>query len=86
MIGNGNKGKLFLLSKISDIPLPIGTNIKTKGLRIKFPDLEKCKNKNILLLDSEGQETHVLNNNKNNKAFVEKKLMKNTLQTKEAEE
>lgn len=87
VIGNGNKGKSFLLSKISDIPLPIGTSIKTKGLSIKFPDLEKFKNKNIILLDSAGQETPVLNNKKNNNnSFVQEELKKTTLQSKEAAE
>ena len=65
VIGNGNKGKSFILSKISDIDLPIGDSIKTKGLSIKFPVLEKYKNRNIILLDSAGQETPVLNNEKN---------------------
>ena len=66
VIGNGNKGKSFLLSKISDIDLPIGDSIKTKGLSIKFPVNEIYKNRNIILLDSAGQETPVLNS-KNNK-------------------
>ena len=66
VIGNGNKGKSFLLSQISDIELPSGESIKTKGLSIKFPDLEQYKNRNIILLDSAGQETPVLNNEKNN--------------------
>ncbi len=66
VIGNGNKGKSFLLSKISDFDLPIGTSIKTKGLSFKFPDLKKYINKNIILIDSAGQETPVLDNNKNN--------------------
>ena len=31
VIGNSNKGKSFLLSKISKIPLPSGTSIRTEG-------------------------------------------------------
>ena len=54
VIGNGNKGKSFILSKISGIDLPIGFSVKTKGLSIKFPDIEKYKNRNIILLDSAG--------------------------------
>ena len=65
VVGNGNKGKSFILSKISDIELPIGESIKTKGLSIKFPKLENHINRNITLLDSAGQETPVLNNEKN---------------------
>ena len=41
VIGNSNKGKSFLLSKISKIELPSGTNIRTEGLSIKYPELEK---------------------------------------------
>ena len=65
VVGNGNKGKSFILSKISDIELPIGESIKTKGLSIKFPKLDNHINRNITLLDSAGQETPVLNNEKN---------------------
>ena len=69
VIGNGNKGKSFLLSKISEIDLPVGESIKTKGLIIKFPELKLYKNRTIILLDSAGQETPVLNYEKseNNK-------------------
>ena len=60
IIGNSNKGKSFLLSKISKINLPNGTNIKTEGLSIKYPELEKFKNRKIVLLDSEGFEAPFL--------------------------
>ena len=60
MIGNSNKGKSFLLSKISKIDLPNGTNIRTEGLSIKYPELEKYKNRKIVLLDSEGLESPFL--------------------------
>ena len=65
VIGNGNKGKSFILSKISKIDLPIGFSVKTKGLSIKFPDLNIHKNRKIILLDSAGQETPVINDEKN---------------------
>ena len=65
VIGNGNKGKSFILSKISGINLPIGFSVKTKGLSIKFPDLNIHKNRKIILLDSAGQETPVINDEKN---------------------
>ena len=61
VIGNANKGKSFLLSKISKINLPVGTNIRTEGLSIKYPELEKFENRRIVLLDSAGLETPVLN-------------------------
>ena len=62
VIGNSNKGKSFILSKISKIPLPSGTSIKTEGLSIKYPDLKKYINRKIVLLDSAGLETPVLKN------------------------
>ena len=69
VIGNSNKGKSFLLSKISKIKLPSGTSIRTEGLSIKYPDLEKFKDRKIVLLDSAGLETPVLNlGNQNNVA------------------
>ena len=60
IIGNSNRGKSFLLSKISKIELPTGTSIRTEGLSIKYPDLDIYKNRNIILLDSAGLETPLL--------------------------
>ena len=61
VIGNANKGKSFLLSKISKIKLPSGTSIRTEGLSIKYPEIdENHKNRNLVLLDSAGLETPVL--------------------------
>ena len=59
VIGNSNKGKSFILSKISGWYLPFGTSLKTQGLSIKFPD-KKIPNKILALLDSAGLETPVL--------------------------
>ena len=61
VIGNSNKGKSFILSKISNINFPSGTSIKTEGLSIKYPELEQFRNRKIVLLDSAGLETPVLN-------------------------
>ena len=80
IIGNSNKGKSFLLSKISKIQLPSGTSIRTEGLSIKYPEIEKFKDRKIALLDSAGLETPVLNINgkssdmddKKNELFKEK--------------
>ncbi len=60
VIGNSNKGKSFLLSKLSKIDLPSGTSITTEGLSIKYPEIKEYKNRNIVLLDSAGLETTVL--------------------------
>ena len=79
IIGNANKGKSFLLSKISQINLPSGTSIRTEGLSIKYPELEGNENRKIVLLDSAGLETPVLrdqeykkNSNKIKEYFKEK--------------
>ena len=67
VIGNSNKGKSFLLSKISKIKnLPSGTSIRTEGLSVKYPELDTYKDRKIVLLDSAGLETPVLNENDNN--------------------
>ena len=44
--------------------LPVGTNIRTEGLSIKYPEnLDKYENRRIVLLDSAGLETPVLKDN-----------------------
>ena len=60
VLGNNNKGKSFLLSRISEIKLLTGTSIETKGLSIKYPELKGYKGRQIILLDSAGLETPVL--------------------------
>ena len=78
IIGNANKGKSFILSKISKMNLPSGMSIKTEGLSIKYPDLKEYKNRKIVLLDSAGLETPVLvsegivEEEKKNELFKEK--------------
>ena len=61
VIGNYNKGKTFLLSRLSKIPLPFGTS--TEGLSIKYPVLKEFKSRKIILLDSAGTEKPVLKRN-----------------------
>lgn len=63
VIGNENKGKTTILKKLSDFNLPTGYSIKTEGLSIKFPQLKDHPNLKIVLLDSAGFETPVLNHN-----------------------
>jgi len=60
VIGNSNKGKSYILSKISGVYLPFGTSLKTQGLSIKFPEKKNFQNKRLALLDSAGLETPVL--------------------------
>ena len=66
VIGNSNKGKSFLLSRLSKITLPSGTSIKTEGLSVKYPELKEFQNRKIVLLDSAGLETPVLKGNDEN--------------------
>ena len=60
VIGNANTGKSFILSKLSKMELPSGMSIKTEGLSIKYPDTTEFINRRIVLLDSAGLETPVL--------------------------
>ena len=56
VIGNKNKGKSFLLSKIVGRDLPNGFSVTTKGLSISFP----TGMDNIALFDSVGFESPLL--------------------------
>ena len=88
VIGNSNKGKFFILSKLSKIDLPSGTSIRTEGLSVKYPDLDVYNNKKIVLLDSAGLETPVLKNfdTKVKKEKEEKKEKKKKEEIEEKEE
>lgn len=56
VIGNKNKGKSFLLSKIVGRDLPYGFSVTTKGLSISFP----TGMDNIIIFDSVGFESPLL--------------------------
>ena len=47
VIGNANKGKSYILSRISKIDFPSGTSIRTEGLSIKYPELERFKDETL---------------------------------------
>ncbi len=55
VIGNKDRGKSFILSKIVKRDLPYGFSIATKGLSISFPNFDS-----IALLDSVGFESPLL--------------------------
>ena len=57
VIGNGNKGKSFLLEKLSEYEIPKGFNVKTEGLSIRYGEEKDHK---LAILDSAGQETPLL--------------------------
>ena len=69
VLGNTNKGKSFILSKISKIKLLTGTSIQTKGLSVKYPDLKGYTARQLILLDSAGLETPVLISEKKKVCF-----------------
>ena len=84
VIGNSNKGKSFILSKISKIILPSGTSVRTEGLSIKYPELSEYKNRKMALLDSCGLEAPVLiEDNLNEQDIKEKKEDKKEEDNKE---
>ena len=86
VIGNSNKGKSFILSKLSKINLPSGTSIRTEGLSVKYPELDLYINRKIALLDSAGLETPILKEDDNVKLKKEGNEGNKELITKEKKE
>ena len=76
VIGNANKGKSFILSKISKMKFPSGMSIKTEGLSIKYPDTTLFQDRKIVLLDSAGLETPVLISDETQKVINKSDLFK----------
>ena len=68
VIGNKNKGKSFILAKLSGKEIPDGYNITTKGLSVIYPDYE---DNNIIFLDTAGFEIPLCENEENFK-FITK--------------
>ena len=60
--GESNVGKSYILSRICEIDIPCGNSIITKGLSIVFPNLNNNSLKNIIVLDSAGNESLLLEN------------------------
>ena len=71
VMGNKNKGKSFILGKLTDYNVPQGFSIPTEGISVRFGDTEgHC----IAILDSANQEVPLLNSSINlqkNNAEVE---------------
>ena len=61
VIGNANRGKTFILQKISNLNFDNNNNIPTEGLSIKFP-----KDKQYVLLDTLGNNSPILIDDVNN--------------------
>ncbi len=60
VIGNTNKGKSYILSKIFNEELPTGYSVTPKGISVKYPKTDK---KRIVVLDSKGSESPLIENN-----------------------
>ena len=82
VIGNNNKGKSFLLSKISKIKLLTGTSINTEGLSVRYPELKGHKGRHLILLDSAGLETPVLKSDNNEKEKINENSDQNEIKLK----
>ena len=60
VVGNGNRGKSFILSKLTNRKVPSGFSIKTEGISLKYPDMKTKDGKGIIIIDSLGFETTLL--------------------------
>lgn len=60
VVGNRNRGKSFVLSKLSKETLPDGTSIKTEGISIKYPRMTDDNPAEYVLIDSAGFENALL--------------------------
>ena len=60
VVGNGNRGKSFILSKLTNFKIPSGFGIKTEGISLKYPDMKTKDGKGIVIIDSAGFETPLL--------------------------
>ena len=55
ILGHSNRGKTFILEKLSGIKLKEGYQVQTKGISIKIPDEQ-----NVILLDTQGTNAPLL--------------------------
>ena len=60
VLGNRNKGKSFILAKLSGYQIKQGFSIKTEGISVKFSKTDEDDNKFLIILDSAGQEVPLL--------------------------
>ena len=82
VLGSKNTGKSFILSKISNIEIPHGVNISTKGLSVIYPDYDDS----VIFLDIAGLDAPLCEDDEffnfdneeiNNEIYEEKKNDKN---------
>jgi hypothetical protein len=60
VVGNRNRGKTFILSKLSGVNLPFGSSFKTEGISIKYPEMSDNKEAKYILMDSVGSDDALL--------------------------
>ena len=93
VIGNVQKGKSFLLNKISKIKFLTGTSIHTQGLSVKYPEIKENQERKIIFLDTAGLENPILrrndidieNNNEEEEDKEDNKLNENKIKEEEEE-
>ena len=74
ILGDDNKSKSFILSKLYPNILPSGASIKTKGLSIKYLELqEEHPHRNFILLNTAGLENPILGEENEEKDHLEDK-------------
>lgn len=77
IMGSIKKGKSYIMSQLTDEPLPNGYNLSTKGLCLKYPTIHK---NNIIIMDTPGLDFSPIFSTSNTKEEVEK-IMKNKEKT-----
>ena len=55
VLGNRNRGKSFILSKLTNFKVP--SSIKTEGISLKYPDMKTKDGKGMVIINSAGFET-----------------------------
>ena len=60
VVGHGNRGKSYILSKLTNFKIPSGFSIKTEGISIKYPDMKTKDGNGMVIIDSAGFETPLL--------------------------
>ena len=78
IIGKINKGKSFLLTKLTQTNIPPGVHINNKGLCVKFLDISGNSSRNIIFLDTMGSDQPILgNNNESNNIIATNLFLQN---------
>ena len=60
VLGNRNRGKSFILAKLTGCQFKHGFSVKTDGISVKFSKIDEDDNKFLIILDSVGQEVPLL--------------------------